>query len=164
LDSEKSQLSKEKDIDDWQINHDIFNFLNKVAGPFSIDCFASNLSKKVSRFYAKFCCVGVLGVDAFAFSWENETCWLVPPPKLIIKPVSHCKLSHAVGVMIIPKWKSALFWPFIATEDGWAQGISLLYEYENPCNFFLRGPFGNSVFTEGKFAGNVLVLKLDFKR
>jgi hypothetical protein len=163
INDQADQLSKEKDFDDWQVNDRIFIFLNKVAGPFTIDCFASNITAKLGRFYAKFCCSGVTGVDAFAFNWQNERVWLVPPPNLIIKTIGHCKICKSSGVIIIPKWKSAIFWPYVMHSDGLAEGISLLYEYKTPVDFFCRGPFGNSVFTEGKFTSNVLVLKLDFR-
>ena len=56
-----------------------------------------------------------------------------------------------------------MYWPVIMHSDGWAAGITLLYEYKNPTNFFVRGAFGNGPFTEAKFASNVLVLALDFR-
>jgi hypothetical protein len=158
------ELSKYKDIDDWGVQKHIFNFLNAAMGPFTLDCFASNLTAQTSRFYAKFCCEGVAGVDAFAFDWGHENLWLVPPPNMVIKTVSHCKLCKATGVLIVPKWTTALFWPFIREADKWAPGITLKYEYKNPKNFFHRGAFGNSVFTEAAFASNVLVLQLNFSQ
>jgi hypothetical protein len=159
---EADELSKHKNIDDWSVQDHIFKFLNAVVGPFTCDCFASNISAKVSKFYAKFCCAGVAGVDAFAFDWSKDLVWLVPPPALIIKTVFHCKLCKAKGVLIAPKWETAMFWPILKHSDGWAPGIHLLYEYQNPKNFFNRGPFGNSVFTEARFASNVVVLGLNF--
>jgi hypothetical protein len=157
------ELSKHRDIDDWQVNDNIFNLLNRSHGPFTVDCFASNLTKKVEKFYAKFCCEGVAGVDAFAFNWAHENAWLVPPPRLIPKVISHCKLCTSQGVLIVPKWMSAAFWPFIMSQEGWRQGIRQIYEFKNPEIFFCRGAFTNSVFTEGRFSSNVLVLKLDFQ-
>jgi hypothetical protein len=162
LNEQADDLSKRQDTDDWQVQKHIFDFLNRVAGPFSLDCFATNLSAKVERFYAKYCCAGVLGVDAFAFDWGGELLWLVPPPKLISKVISHCKLCRAKGILIIPKWQSSVFWPLIMLKSGWAPGISLKYEYKNPGNFFARGPFGNSCFSEARFSSNVLVLELNY--
>jgi hypothetical protein len=157
------ELSKIQDVDDWQIQQHIFNFLNKVLGPCTIDCFATNLSAKVSRFYAKYCCEGVTGIDAFAFSWANEFVWMVPPPKLIPKVISHCKLFRVKGILIIPKWTSAVYWPLVKNGEVWLPGLTLKYEYQNPVNFFKRGAFGNSCFTEGRFASNVVVLGVNFQ-
>jgi hypothetical protein len=54
--------------------------LSNTFGPFSIDLFASNLSHHLPKFYSKYWCQGTAGVDAFAFDWGDEICWVVPPP------------------------------------------------------------------------------------
>jgi hypothetical protein len=156
------ELSKTPDLDDWSVQDRIFNMLNKLSGPFTIDCFASNLTHKLPKFFSKYWCLGTYGIDAFAYSWAGEFAWLVPPPTLITKVVSHCKLCKAQGILIAPKWISAPFWPVLKSPAGWRAGITLLYEYSQPKAFFNRGPYGNSVFTEACFSSNVLVLKLDF--
>ena len=163
LNEQADELSKRRDHDDWQVQQHIFSFLNAAVGPFSIDCFATNLSAKVNRFYAKFCCAGVTGIDAFAFNWAGEMAWMVPPPSLIIATISHCKLCKARGVLVAPKWKSAAFWPFLKQADVWVPGVKLLYEYANPVNFFEKGPFGNEVFSKARFGSNVLILGIDFQ-
>ena len=162
LNEAADELSKTPDPDDWTVQDRICLLINKTCGPFSIDCFASNLSHKLPRFFSKYWCEGTYGIDAFSYSWAGEFAWLVPPPYLIAKVIGHCKLTHARGVLIAPKWPSAPFWPLLSAPVGWKAGITLLYEYANPANFFSRGAYGNSVFTEARFSSNVLVLKLDF--
>jgi len=103
-------------------------------------------------------------VDAFAYSWCRVNVWLVSPPKLVIKAIEHCKVSKAQGIIIIPKWTSAIFWPYIWSNGCFVQGLKLLYEYKNPKHFFVGCPFGNSVFSGEVFKGNVLIIKLDFRR
>ena len=110
---EADQLSKVHDRDDWQISSHIFNFLNRSEGPFTCDCFASNISKKYKKCYAKYWCSNVAGINGLAYSWEGETVWLVPPPKLIIQTIGHCRVCKAVGILIIPKLLSASFWPVV---------------------------------------------------
>ena len=162
LNDEADALSKMVDTDDWGISNHIFEFLNKAYGPCTIDVFASNLSHKVGRFYAKYWCIGALGVDAFAYNWETEFCWMVPPPNMIPKVISHCKRCKSKGILVIPKWKAAFFWPTIHDGTRWADGLTPLIEYKNPVNFFTRGPFGNDTFTDSAFKSNVLILKVDF--
>jgi hypothetical protein len=162
LNEEADALSKMVDTDDWGISQHIFDYLNKAYGPCTIDIFASNLSHKVKKFYAKYWCVGAQGVDAFAYSWTNNFCWMVPPPNLTSKVLSHCKRCKSKGLLIIPKWKSAFFWPTLHNGTRWTDGIELLMEYKNPVNFFQRGPFGNDTFTEKRFSGNVIILLVDF--
>jgi hypothetical protein len=157
-------LSKTEDFDDWSIQDRIFNYLQKTYGRFTIDIFASNLSNKVDKFYSKYWCLGSLGVDAFAYNWEKEFCWLLPPPKLIPRTLKHMKRCKAIGILTIPRWMSAAYWPLIHNGTVWAEGVHLLVEYKNPCNFFKKGPYGNNVFSENRFDSNVLVLKVDFSQ
>jgi hypothetical protein len=162
LNVEADELSKIIDQDDWQIQPHIFKFMNNKFGPFSIDLFASNLSHQTQKFYSKYWCQGTSGVDAFAFDWGKETCWVVPPPVLIPRVLRHMQSCQAEGVMIIPRWQSSVFWPLLHNGESWSFGISVLLEYKNPKNFFKRGPYGNEVFTENNFQSNVLILKLKF--
>jgi hypothetical protein len=155
-------LSKVADVDDWEVDQRIFNFLDKVYGPFSIDLFASHLSKKSDKFLSKYWCTGTAGVNAFAYSWAGEFAWLVPPPYLIISVLKHCEACKAKGVLIAPKWPSAPFWSYIYPGQKLRAGLHLLLEYKNPERFFKRGLFSNEVFQEARFASNVLVLGIDY--
>ena len=154
-------LSKIKDTDDWEISDIIFNFLNLSQGPFTLDAFASNVSHKVEKVYSLYWCTNSSGVDAFAYNWNTEMVWIVPPPKLIAQTLNHCKLCGVQGIMIIPKWTSAPFWPLLYQEGRLMEGFTLLYEYRRPKNFFKKGLFANDMFSENSFASNVLVLKVN---
>ena len=82
-------LSKLPDWDDWGIHTRIFRLLNSTYGPFTIDVYASNVTKKLPRFYSKYWCGGTLGVDGLAFDWGGEVCWWVPPPLTWWLTLSH---------------------------------------------------------------------------
>ena len=164
LNEEADALSKMVDTDDWGISKHIFDYINKVYGPCTLDVFASNLSHKLDRYYAKYWCTGALGIDAFAYNWKTEVCWIVPPPNLIPKVISHCKRCKSRGILVVPKWKASFFWPLLHNGKNWADGLDLLIEYKNPANFFTRGPFGNETFTEKEFSSNVLIMKVDFTK
>ena len=60
-----------------------FHSLNSIWGPFTVDCFANSVNAKVPRFYSLFFQPGCFGVDALAFDWGGENCWLVPAVYLI---------------------------------------------------------------------------------
>jgi hypothetical protein len=147
-------LSKQPDWDDWGIHTRIFRFLNSTYGPFTIDVYASNVTKKLPRFYSKYWCGGTLGVDGLAFDWGGEVCWCI----------IHARACSAKGVLVIPKWKSALFWPLVNDGTQWVPGFSLLVEYRKPANFFVHCQYGNDMFTEKPFSGSVVVLKVDFSQ
>ena len=142
----------------------VFKYLNKVYGPFSVDLFASNLTKKANKFYTKYFCEGTAGVDAFTYDWELECCWVMPPPTLIARTIDHMKTCKAHGIMVIPKWMSSAYWPIIHDVEQYAWGIQLVSEYKNPKQFVTACQFGNNIFTEGQFASNVVVLAVDFRQ
>jgi hypothetical protein len=155
-------LSKLIDSDDWAIANNVFQLINNKYGPFTLDPFASSTTAKVEKFYSRFWCPGSQGVDAFAYSWANENCWIVPPPKIVHKVLQHMKICKARGVMIIPRWQSAISWPLLHNGQSWEPGVTKLMEYQNPKNFFVSAPGGNDAFSPAAFKGNVLILGLDF--
>ena len=76
-------LSKFNDTDDWSIDNGSFNCINNKFGPFTVDRFADNKNKKVSKFNSKFFCPGSSSVNAFIVDWSSENNWLCPPISLI---------------------------------------------------------------------------------
>ena len=55
----------------------LFSVLSQLIGALLPD------SGKCARFYFRFCCPGVEGVDPFSVDWVGENNWLVPPIYLI---------------------------------------------------------------------------------
>ena len=157
-------LSKMFDFDDWGISQHIFNFFNKLWGPFTCDTFADNTNKKVSIFFSRFFTPGTSGVDAFAYDWLTYNNWIVPPVHLISRTISHMRMCKARGTLVIPKWKSAVFWPMIINRftDNYQSYIKDLREYKNPQNIFQPGSQENSIFAKQPFNRNVLVLLIEF--
>ena len=126
-------LSKMFDFDDWGISHNIFIFFNKLWGPFTCDTFADNKNKKVSIFFSRFFTPGTSGVDAFAYDRLKYNNWIVPPVHLISRTIiSHMRMCKARGTLVIPKWKSAVFWPMIKNRftDNYQSYIKDLREYK----------------------------------
>jgi hypothetical protein len=162
LNEAADELSKTSDFDDWGVASRIFELADKVNGPHTLDVFASNITAKCNKFYSKFWCQGTAGVDCFAFEWGHDILWLVPPIHLIAKAVSHCSRCRGRGTLVIPKWESSAFWPMLCPGGLWKTGITQLYEFKNPVNFFTSCQYGNGVFSEARFSSNVLMLRLDF--
>jgi hypothetical protein len=163
LNQDADDLSKIEDCDDWSVSGTIFEYINKVYGPFTIDLFASNLTHKLGRFYSKYWCEGSLGVDAFAYDWGTEFSWVVPPPQLAGKVLNHMRLCKAAGVLLLPKWCSAAYWPILHDGREYTRGVELLLEYHKPVHFFKRGVHGNNVFSGDQFASNVVILLVDYR-
>ena len=87
--------------------------LGVFFGSFDVDRFASSLSARCERFYSKFWCPGCERVEAFSASWGGVIFFLVPPVFLVARTLAHLETSRARGTLIVPKWPSASFWPYL---------------------------------------------------
>jgi hypothetical protein len=105
--------SRIRDSDDWSLDKSSFEIINNQYGPFTLDVFADSSNAKCKIFFSDFNCPGTSGVDAFAHSWENHNAWLCPPVSKILPTWRKIQSSNVNGVLIIPAWKSANFWPFL---------------------------------------------------
>ena len=72
----------------------------------------------LKKFYSSFRCPSSSGVNAFCHSWDRENAWICPPVNKILQVVRKIKLTNGTGVLIVPKWSSARFWPFLVGPTG----------------------------------------------
>ena len=79
-------LSKLTDFDDWGIHSDIFQWLNTLWGPFTVDRFATWYNTECISFNSRFWNPGSEGVDAFIQNWQGENNRVVPPSSQLIRP------------------------------------------------------------------------------
>ena len=105
--------SRVRDSDDWSIDSMTFQALAKEFGPFTLDPFADCSNAKTERFFSDFLCPNTMGINAFAHSWDHENVWLCPPTSKIIPTIRKIRNSVLSGVLIVPDWKAAPFWPML---------------------------------------------------
>ena len=155
-------LSRVIEFDDWSVSTDFFAYVSSLFGPFTVDRFASPDSAKCARFYSKFWCPGAEGVDAFSVDWAGENNWLVPLIYLISRTIFHLEVCSARGVLVIPKWLSAAFWPTVFPMGGLKPSIRQVVEFSDPSFVFAPARDGhNTIFCPFRFKSAVLVLLLD---
>ena len=111
-------LSRCQDCDSWQISIKVFNKLNSILGPYTIDRFASHLNSKCKRFNSRWWVPGTEAVDAFSQFWGQDENWLVPPPRLVSMCIDKMIAERANGTLIVPMWKSSAFWCSLVNSDG----------------------------------------------
>lgn len=147
--------------DDWSVSDSV---LTNKWGPCMCDRFADCHNTKLETFYSKYWVPCTKGVDAFAFDWTEDMSWLVPPPSLIAMVLFHCRMCAAVGILIIPKWTSAIFWPVIWNDRGHRFQSFVQYHLEcvKPSNLFEAGSDKDSMFAKERFESNVLALIIHF--
>ena len=106
--------SRTFDKDDWGIDDASFSVLQSRFLPsgFSLDPFASPANARCSRYFSRYAFPGSLATDAFSVDWSGE-CLFVSPPigKLISAWKKISSTSDIKGVIVLPVWKSATFWP-----------------------------------------------------
>ena len=153
-----SRLADMVDTDDWQITSEFFSILNNRWGPITIDCFANYYNKKLPRFFSLFNSKGAEGVDAFSFNWCKETCLLVPPVSVAGRALRHLELCKARGILVVPFWPSAHFWPMLINE---------MSAYITDCiqvkgkNVLMHGMNTNSILGSNSYTGDMLALLID---
>ena len=78
--------------------------------------FADAYNHQIDRIHSRFWCPGTLAVDTFTVNWEDEICWLVPPLYLVTRALKHAEHCKAKGTLVVPLWKSAVFWPVVCPD------------------------------------------------
>ena len=155
-------LSRSYDCDDWSIADEIYKELNYKWGLHTHDRFAQDYNTKCLKFNSRFWCPGTSGVDAFLQKWSGENNWLVPPPRLILKCVSKILKEKCCCTLVVPKWKSAPFWPVLfPNELNAAAFISQYVSYE-PGFLTRRGRGKNGIFDGRHLSFGLMAIRICF--
>lgn len=153
-------ISKLIDYDDWQTTPEFFRLLNDIWGTFTIDRFADNENRKTKRFNSKYWCPGTSNVDAFTTSWSGEYNYIVPPVYLIPKVITHMKASYCKGVLVVPFWPSAAFWPLLVASNSKFLPFVIDYRiFKDPSQCLKLGNNKKSIIGSTKFKGSLLAIK-----
>jgi hypothetical protein len=141
------------------MTREFFSILEDKWGPHTVDRFASHENFKINKFNSRNWTPDTAGVDSFAFDWRGENNLLVPPIYLIPRVIRYCLLLKAKATLIVPAWRSALFWPLIVQPDGKFKSYVKDYiKFENAQGIFVEGT-QKSIFNNN-FKSAVWALRL----
>ena len=73
------KISKTFDLSDYRIQEESFRRLEEEFGPWDMDWFASDWSRRLDRFASRFQTVGSEVTDAFSQDWNEEEGFFYPP-------------------------------------------------------------------------------------
>jgi hypothetical protein len=105
-------LTKSGNTDEWAISQSAFEQTQLEYGrQFTTDLFATDENAKCDRFFTYSFCERAAGIDAFARSWESECAYVAPPVSLAVQVIKKISMTKMSGVLLIPFWKGARFWP-----------------------------------------------------
>ena len=153
------------DIDDYAINDRIFLMLENKWGPFTVDRCASYYNKKLTRFNSRFWNPGTEAVNCFTVDWSMENNYCFPPPKIVGNVVKHMCMCKTQGVVIVPLWKSAAFWPMICHDGKNLNGFIVDWmDIPNDKEAFMAGRAPYYKMSPAKELNfRMLALKIDFR-
>ena len=138
-------ISKYFDTDDWGIDNESFEFIQAEYGNFTIDRFASDNNNKLPHFYSQFHCLGAENVNSFTCDWGGEFNWLCPPIGLIADTLKHAKLCSAKGVLLVPEWESAYYYPLLTSNGTYFEPFIANFLILDP--YYVNQCIRKSVFT-----------------
>lgn len=151
-----------EDFDDWGLSLSLFDMIQSRFGIFSIDWFASEHNTKVERFFSRYWNTACLGVDAFTVSWAFEHGLFVPPISLVTRVLRKMMIDHAKGVLVIPLWRSAAFWPILCPEGQFVPNVVNWLDLPASRNYYTRCKNGKGMFGNTDLKFRMLALKIDF--
>ena len=113
----------------------------------------------MDRYNSKFWNPGTEAIDAFTQEWAGENNWLVPPTYLVAGTVKYLQECKAKGTLIVPKWKSAVFWPLLFNEDGSPKEfVSRVVEY-SPGGVLRHYRNLNALLGSARLKSTILVIR-----
>lgn len=139
--------------------------LNSRMGPLDTDWFASEHNAKLPRFYSKYWYENTSGVDAFSENWAGHNGLFVPPIKLISRVLLFMETCNATGVIVLPVWKSAPFWPLLCSNTGSFNSFILEWiELPVVKEFYVPSKSGKGIFGNRNLDFPMLACKVSFKK
>ena len=152
-------ISRLVDFDDWQITHDLFQSLEQLWGPHTVDCFANYYTAKLPRFFSRFWNPGTSGIDFFAQDLSSENCLVVPPVALVARVIHYLSLQKTMATLVVPLWPSSSFWPLLTSKyRSFIKGCFTL----NASQALALGRNLSSFLGSPRFTGEIVALRFEF--
>jgi hypothetical protein len=110
--------SKREDSGNYSVSGVVFAAIVRRFGRLDVDRFADERNHMLPLFNSRWWCPGSAGVDAFAVSWAGVRNWLHPHPSIIGRAIAKLRDDRARGVLLVPRWTSAQWWPVLFPSEG----------------------------------------------
>ena len=162
INEQADYLSKLIDFDDWGVSREFFEFVDSLWGVHTIDRFADCHNTKLDRFNSRYWSPGSENVDCFSQNWFSENNWIVPPINLVVKSIKHLVACKAIGTLIVPNWRSSIFWTMIFGEcNVYKPYVVDVLEFNESERIFVQGRNKDTLFGSDKFKGTVLAVRIN---
>ena len=98
------RLSKDFDLSEYRISSESFEEIEEEYGPWQIDWFASDWSRRMDRFASRYWTIGTEIIDAFSQDWGLQVGFFHPPLSEMARVMEKIESDRARGVVIVPDW------------------------------------------------------------
>jgi hypothetical protein len=121
LPSEDNQLadalSRGLQLSEWSLDDQVFRSIEEKWGKLTYDRFATDWNTKCPKFDAPSKAKGrkATAIDCFTQDWAGEKNYALCPFNLIPKVLKHVEACKAFTVVVLPAWKSAIWWPHLCS-------------------------------------------------
>ena len=100
------------DNTEFMLSHKLFKILSdKFQFSPHVDLFATGLNKQLDKYVCWTPDPYCIAVNAFNFSWKIHKIYTFPPFSLVRIAISKIIRGNAIGILIIPKWKTQYWFP-----------------------------------------------------
>ena len=99
-------LSRAPDRHNWMLHPNLFQLLEDLWGPHSIDRFATFQNRQLLRYNSLYWDVGSEAVDAFSQRWSGENNYVNAPWALLPRIIEKVVADRAVATVIAPNFRA----------------------------------------------------------
>ena len=146
------------DYDDWSLSDDLFRkIVTLTSFNFDLDVFANHNNSRCEKFYSRFYCKNTAGINSLKFSWNSNTVWAVPPPRIAHLALMHMVKCRSKGVFVVPRWEGQGYWALLKS-DYFQRFVKKQVDFPGR-KYIIPGSSGNEVFQD--FNGILSVFVID---
>lgn len=103
------------------------------------------------------------GVDVFTYDWGPVFGLFVPPVILVARVLKKLQCCRARGVLVVPEWISANYWPLLCNVYGFRPFVHDWMYLPIDKRFYTPCKNGAGIFGNENLKFNMLALYISFK-
>ena len=101
-------------------------------------------------------------MDAFSENWGGKNGLFVPPISIITRVIRKMRVDAAKGVLVLPCWRSASFWPLVCEKSFFIDPVKHWIDLPTQKEFYVKCRSGKGIFGNEDLQFRMLVMFLDF--
>ena len=108
-----------RDSSNWKLNPKVFQTLDQLWGPLTIDLFENRMNSQLPNFVSWFPDPFAQATDAFQIPWSNVKGYCFTPFSLICRCLAKIRKDQGTMVLIAPTWHAQAWYPVLLEMSCW---------------------------------------------